>query len=372
MKSKIFSLLLITFGSSLMLVGCYTQLSPREWSSYSRNKKIVKVEKTEEYQNESDADTVVVEDDNNTIVNNYYYDDRYPTPRRFFRGYYPSFGFSMSYGHLYDPFYGDPWWDSDYGYGYSPYLIYNPYWGHSYWGGYGGWGGGIYYASGNHSSYSNPYKFRKRGDVKLREGGSGRGSSLVARDLTRISTPNRVRESVKNTTELIGRGRPSGGRTVLGSGATTKTYTNRENGGIPVRKNDGTKTRIIEGGSATTSRGTVVQEGTKEIGRGTAVTKESKQRIKLERRSTTDGKEKVKSSERRSAVSESQRGQSRENSSAGRSERQRVTRESSPSNSGSVSRTPQRESGQKSSAPAKSDGGNNRGSSDNKSKNRER
>lgn len=156
----------------LWLGGCYTQVALRDsgygYQSYE----------SENYQPQ-DSTGYYEQGDSSNNYNDYYYDNGYPGyNRRFFWGYYPSYGFNL--GYYYDPF----WYDW---YGYSPYY----YWGGGYYGYYPYTLGG-YYGSywGNYMPYTY-YKYRSytasrprgnEGDrgstARYRNSGGGRGSTV--------------------------------------------------------------------------------------------------------------------------------------------------------------------------------------------------
>ncbi len=172
----------------ILLPGCYTQFASRERNYAHKNNSSYNDSTNEQY-DDQDSLSYSNEYDNSPPVSNYYYEGFY-SPRRYYSHYYPSYGFSLSYGHMYDPFWGDPWWASDYYY--QPCMIYNPYWTvYSF-----GWGGGFVY---NQHSYGSGWKnhdryrsVRPTGENEIRNGG-GRSSSIAGRDLVRLSSANRSR-----------------------------------------------------------------------------------------------------------------------------------------------------------------------------------
>ncbi len=183
---KIFVLL---FGSVIIfLPGCYTRFASEERNYDNKNNSGYNDNLNDRYNNQ---DTNSSSDyDNAPVVNNYYSEGFY-SPRRYFSHYYPSYGFSISYGHIYDPFWGDPWWAADYYY--QPCLIYNPYWtAYSF-----GWGGGFVYNHHSYASGSNNHD-RYRSHIPADEGrirdGGGRRSGIAGRDLIRLSSVNRSRD----------------------------------------------------------------------------------------------------------------------------------------------------------------------------------
>jgi len=183
MKTNIFILLVALSVTIFILPGCYTQLSYRDrdyrWRGYDRDYDESR-DQAANVDSVNDNDSTYADD--NAEVNNFYYEG-FASPSWHFRYYHPSYGFSLAYGDLYDPFWGDPWWGCTPWY--SPFAFYTPWWGYSE-----GWG---YHGSywGNHHglwAYNRPVG---RGYLR-NEGGFGR--SLSGRNLVRLSTTTRERQ----------------------------------------------------------------------------------------------------------------------------------------------------------------------------------
>lgn len=186
MKKQFYIFGIIGMAFLFFFGGCYTQLAVRDRVAYEE-------ERFDDYDESYDTSGYYDEyeeeyyEDGETVVNNYYVTGVYPSYRRYFWHYYPTYSVGVHFGsYYYSSFCMDPfsYWSWCYSPWYNPYYTWYPgYWNPGY------YYDPYYYGYGYGGGWANTTTYKERGNnlYKIRNNDGLRGSALTRGTLSRRS-----------------------------------------------------------------------------------------------------------------------------------------------------------------------------------------